>query len=68
MLCNKRPHNERVIGLSQLPWQQTATETEVTRLSGAAPQNAFCADGNVKEPVCVLPSLLFLAHHFNTEN
>ena len=38
-LCNKRPHNERVIGLAQLPWQQTVQETEVWRLGGAAPQS-----------------------------
>lgn len=38
MLCNKMPHNAKVIGHTQLPWQQTAAETENTRLNGKASQ------------------------------
>lgn len=32
MICNKRPHNDGVIGHPQLPWQQTAAVVERKRL------------------------------------
>lgn len=36
MNCNKRPHNERVIGHTRLPWQQTAALAEGKRLEHRA--------------------------------
>ncbi len=57
--------------LSRLPWQQTATETEVTRLSGAAPQCLLCwrdCEENLSFGVTVERYFLFLHDYIQHKN